>query len=325
LVSADSTAALSTTRPLRFEVDGDTDTADMFVVANEDPNVYTTILNVDGATFEIVATGSLAQGDTFDLIDADTITGTPVITSLDPGQNWVFDPATGQISLGGAPAPELQAGDANMDLQFDQLDLVQVQIAAKYLTGQAATWGEGDWDGAPGGSPGTPPAGDGFFNQGDVVAALTGGKYLQGPYAVLAGPEGTGDGNATIVYDVTTGEVGVEVPGTELTAVNITSAAGIFTGDPADNLAEGGFDNDTDENIFKSTFGSSFGSLSFGNVAQTGLSEEFVTGDLTVIGALAGGGGLGAVDLRYIPEPSTVVLLALGLVGGLRMRRRRRW
>ena len=36
--------------------------------------------------------------------------------------------------------PRLQAGDSNQDLQFNQLDLVQVQIAAKYLSGQAATW-----------------------------------------------------------------------------------------------------------------------------------------------------------------------------------------
>lgn len=26
---------------------------------------------------------------------------------------------------------------------------MQVQVAAKYLTGEAATWGEGDWDGVP--------------------------------------------------------------------------------------------------------------------------------------------------------------------------------
>ena len=50
----------------------------------------------------------------------------------------------------------LQAGDADQDLDFDQLDLVAVQIAGKYLTGDAATWGEGDWNGAPGGSQGSP-------------------------------------------------------------------------------------------------------------------------------------------------------------------------
>ena len=57
--------------------------------------------------------------------------------------------------------PHLEAGDANMDLRFDQLDLVLVQIAGKYMTGQAATWGEGDWEGAPGGRVGNPPPGNG--------------------------------------------------------------------------------------------------------------------------------------------------------------------
>ena len=106
-----------------------------------------------------------------------------------------------------------------------------------------------------------------------------------------------------------------------MTSVNIDSAAAIFTGEPAENLG-GSFDNDADDNIFKATFGSSFGSLSFGNVAQTGLSEDFVASDLTVVGSLAGGGDLGDVDLIYIPEPSTVTLLGLGLVGALLFRRR---
>ena len=60
--------------------------------------------------------------------------------------------------------------------------------------------------------------------------------------------------------------------------------------------------------------GSSFGSLSFGNVAQTGLSQEFVLNDLTVVGSLAGGGDLGNVDLIYVPEPTTAVLLGTGLL-----------
>ena len=77
--------------------------------------------------------------------------------------------------------PLLRAGDADMDLDFDQLDLVQVQVAAKYLSGEVATWGEGDWDGGPGGYPGEPPEGNGFFDQRDIVAAMATGNYLQGP------------------------------------------------------------------------------------------------------------------------------------------------
>ena len=49
----------------------------------------------------------------------------------------------------------LQGGDAEMDLDYDQCDWVQVLAAAKYLTGEPATWGEGDFDGAPGGAPGS--------------------------------------------------------------------------------------------------------------------------------------------------------------------------
>ncbi len=113
----------------------------------------------------------------------------------------------------------------------------------------------------------------------------------------------------------------VDTPtGTELTSVNIDSASGIFTGDAAQNLG-GSFDNDSDNNIFKATFGSSFGSLSFGNVAQTGLSEDFVADDLTVVGSLAGGGDLGNVDLIYVPEPTTLLLLGSALLAILVRRR----
>jgi hypothetical protein len=213
-----------------------------------------------------------------------------------------------------AGAPPLQAGDADQDLDFDQLDLVRVQIAAKYLTGRAATWGEGDWNGAPGGQQGSPPAGNGFFDQLDIIAALGSDKYLKGKYAAVRPGGVAGDGQTSIVYNPTSGELSVDAPaGTQLTSINIDSAARIFTGAPAQNLG-GSFDNDSDANIFKATFGSSFGSLTFGNVAQAGLSEQFVLGDLTVVGSLAGGGGLGNVDLIYVPEPQAVILLAIGLV-----------
>jgi hypothetical protein len=226
------------------------------------------------------------------------------------------------LTTGGGGSPRLQAGDADQNLQFDQLDLVQVQIAAKYLTGEAATWGEGDWNGAPGGSVGNPPEGNGLFDQVDVISALTAGKYLTGPYAALS-PAGQGDGSASITYDPSNGAVGVEIGDAELTSINIDSASGVFTGNPAENLG-GSFDNDADNNIFKATFGGSFGSLSFGTVAQAGLSEEFVRGDLSAVGSLSGGGDLGAVDLIYVPEPSAVVLLGMGVLAMLGIARRRR-
>ena len=223
----------------------------------------------------------------------------------------------------GGGAAVLRAGDADQDLDFDQIDLVQVQIAGKYLTGAAATWGDGDWDAAPGGSVGSPPAGNGLFDQLDIIGALNAGIYLTGPYAAIADGGMEGDGQTSVVYDPGTGEVKVDAPaGTELTSVNIDSAAGIFTGAPAESLG-GSFDNDADDNIFKATFGGSFGSVSFGNVAQTGLSKEFVLGDLSVVGSLNGGGDLGSVDLVYVPEPSAVVLTLLALVGMLVSRRHR--
>ena len=125
------------------------------------------------------------------------------------------------------------------------------------------------------------------------------------------------DGQTSVIYNAGTGEVAVDAPaGVALTSINIDSAAGIFTGDAAANLG-GSFDNDAESNIFKATFGGSFGSLSFGNAAQAGLSREFVLSDLTVVGSLAGGGDLGKVDLVYVPEPTSALLLAIGLLTAL--------
>ncbi len=218
--------------------------------------------------------------------------------------------------------PPLQAGDADEDLDFDQLDLVRVQVAAKYLTGQLATWGQGDWNGAPGGNPGSPPAGDGLFNQRDIVAAQQAGLYLRGRYAAVAPNGRQGDGQTSVIYNGGTGEIAVDAPaGVALTSINIDSAAGIFTGAPAQNLG-GSFDNDADNNIFKATFGSSFGSISFGRVATVGLTQESLLGDLTVVGSLAGGGALGNVDLIYVPEPSTVLLALVSLVALVSMIRK---
>lgn len=70
------------------------------------------------------------------------------------------------------------SGDANLDGQFGQLDLVNVLAAGKYGQDIFATWSEGDWNA------------DGLFNQLDVVAALQDDGYLKGPQiAITVVPE----------------------------------------------------------------------------------------------------------------------------------------
>ena len=112
-------------------------------------------------------------------------------------------PIGSYVGGGGPVAVGLHAGDADQDLDFDQFDLIMVQIASKYLSGLPATWGEGDWDGAPGGQPGSPPEGNGAFDQLDIVAALNAGVYFTGPYnARVASLAGGGDLGQVDLIDV---------------------------------------------------------------------------------------------------------------------------
>lgn len=134
-------------------------------------------------------------------------------------------------------------------------------------------------------------------------------------YAALEPGGHPWDDQISIGYYTFTGELWVEArSGARMTSINIVSVAGIFTGDSPLNLG-GDSDRATDHNIYRETLDSSFGSLSFGSVAKRYLSERFVLNDLTVTGPLVGGGSLGDVDLIYFPEPSTGLLLGLGLVG----------
>ena len=85
------------------------------------------------------------------------------------------------------PDPIIPPGDSNLDGQFDANDIILALGHGKYETGEFATWGEGDWNGAPNPnftiSGGTPPPGDGFFTSADIILALATRHYEQGTYA----------------------------------------------------------------------------------------------------------------------------------------------
>ena len=244
--------------------------------ANQSNGVEWSMVGSDSGTFD--AAQALFLGEFFELEPApeqwtpiaDLVVGAPF-----EGQANYF--AMQVTTRPDTTMTSLRAGDADQDLDFDQLDLVQVQIAAKYLTGQAATWGDGDWDAAPGGHVGSPPPGDGMFNQLDIITALRAGTYLTGPYASVQ-PDGQQiDGPASLVYNASTGEVAIDTPANSLEA----------------------------------TIDSVFDSVSFGNIAQVGSTEDFLLGDQIVAGSLSGRDP-NAVDPIQVPEPSCVVSLVLG-------------
>ncbi len=201
LVSADLNDEVRDSRAWQFDVDGDANTADQFVLENPDSDVFTTILNVDGITMNIKGTGALANGDAFKIVDADQIVGTPVITSVDPTQNWVFDAETGRICLGSCPGA--LSGDYNSDGSLNTADLdmqaavivagtndpaydltgdglVNVDDRVNWVKVQKGTWiGDGNLDGE--------------FDSGDLVVAFQGGKYEQDELATYAQGDWTGD------------------------------------------------------------------------------------------------------------------------------------
>jgi hypothetical protein len=112
----------------------------------------------------------IATGSSFDAADVDGDGDVDILSS------YVNDYYHDGVSVHIAWYEQLpgDAGDANLDNQFDQTDITAVLGAGKYRTGEPATWQEGDWNH------------DGVFDQLDIIAALQTGSYLQGPYAARA-------------------------------------------------------------------------------------------------------------------------------------------
>ena len=119
---------------------------------------------------------------------------------LNDQDNWIENPVglaneTDVITTDLKPYIRLP-GDANEDRRFDIMDVIQVLGAAKYETGEPATWAEGDWDGAPSEFAIGAPKGNGLFDSADLLAALAIGGFEMGTYASLQSPY---DGNDGIV------------------------------------------------------------------------------------------------------------------------------
>ena len=202
LVSADLSAEVGSTRVWQFDVNGDTDTADQFVVDNPDPEVLTSILNIDGVTIEVKATGAVANGDSFKIIDADQIVGTPIITSTDPAQNWVFDATSGLVCLGSCAGGV--AGDFNGNGMRDaeDIDLLSVAINNNDTDAKFDLNGDGsvnaadrtEWVEVLTNTYFGDSNFDGQFNSSDFVTVFGAAKYESGEAANWSEGDWNGDG-----------------------------------------------------------------------------------------------------------------------------------
>ncbi len=275
---------------------------------------------------DLTLTATLVSGQVLEQADLVYLDGTPAAPGIQTGgrqgdgqSSIVYDANTGQISMD-SPAGRL-------------LTWVDIQSASGVFTRD---------DGRNLAGPLDVDDDDNIFKiQGDGFGSITFGNmaptrltesFLQNDLTVLGmldngehlGPvdlvyiRRVGGTGTTLYYDPATGEIVIIPPaGLQFTSINLDSASGVFTNEPARGLG-GSFDNDSDNNIFKATFGSSFGEMSLGSVAQPGLTPEFLLNDLSIVGSLAGGGALGEVEIilglpPIVPEPATFALMGLGL------------
>ncbi|MFC1759275.1 LamG-like jellyroll fold domain-containing protein [Planctomycetota bacterium] len=124
LISADLSAEAKFSRDVEFDVNGDNGESDQIGIDNPNPDVFTTMLNIDGLTFQIKSSGDVTSGEAFTIVDADQIIGTPTIKSATEGQNWVFDASTGRVCLDSCPPiGDGVEGDFNNNGMRDVADL----------------------------------------------------------------------------------------------------------------------------------------------------------------------------------------------------------
>jgi hypothetical protein len=137
------------------------------------------------------------------------------------------------------------------------------------------------------------------------------------------------DGKPTVVYEVDTGVWTVSPEGTPVGLFDILSDVPIFNATPA-NLPSGALftTNTTTEKAWASLGGSSAFTTDFnlGSISAQFLPQAFLNQHLTI--TYSGGFGTPNVngdlfDTAGSPEPTTLTMLGLAIVGGLGLFRRR--
>ena len=206
-------------------------------------------------------------------------------------------------------------GDTNADRNLNGDDIQRILSENLFASGLPADWSQGDFNA------------DGVCNGDDIQAILSTGLWPTDNYAAVPPGEPL-DGVVDLVVDPADGMVLIDTDGMVISGYVIKSTAGVFTGEPANNL--GWFVEDTDWRISGNMGIELEGVHPLG--AVIGSEWEILTkdgpvdlyDDLTFTYTVFGSPGTLRGSLIVIPEPGTLVLLLTGLLGLLLLATRRR-
>lgn len=116
LISADVSASLiESSVGWEINVNPADGTSDAFALENPNEDVLTTIFDLEGVEFHINALGDVSEGDSFQIIVADKITGSPTVAT----EVWSFSTATGVLTFGSSCDPNSGGDlDGNGTVEF---------------------------------------------------------------------------------------------------------------------------------------------------------------------------------------------------------------
>ena len=222
----------------------------------------------------------------------------------------------------GVDARQVLPGDVNFDYRIDQTDkdaLIQLVTDGKYRTGVPVDgFTEGDFDGGPS-IFWNPADGDGYFDIADIMALTETGRAFRGSY-YERGPSPDGFNDVTVTYNDVTGELSFSAPD-GLTSLLLTSESGAFL-DTVTGL-DGPFEVAEADTLFWGDWPRWAFDDTFGLALEPGLSEDFLMNDIQF---LATGDCVGYVEsfhLSIVPEPNSMMLVGLGVLGLCALRRPR--
>lgn len=138
--------------------------------------------------------------------------------------------------------------------------------------------------------------------------------------ALPLGP-GAGDSIVSLIYNPATGNLKLDAAGKLVSTLQVNSAGKYFTA-TRPTQADGSFDVYKPEKFFLLK-PDGIGDSDFGNALPAGLDGNMLSNDLSVTGSLKPSGKLEGVNLNIVPEPSSIGLLSLGLLGLCGIRRKR--